>query len=106
MPSKLGTLLYAAFPVWIRIVKPMVGVVDGVSLSHLTLGLTYDVQERLARYLLSTRAAEESTSTTALVVPDDDPYLAHLAGGIVVTQRDAAADGSARPRSVRLRKRR
>ena len=67
--------------------KPMVGVLDGVSLSRLVPGLMYDVEDGLARYLITCGSAEETASTRpALVVPVDDPYIAHLTGGITVTQ--------------------
>jgi len=88
--------------------KPMVGVLDGISLSRLVPGLMYDVEDVLARYLITCGSAEETASTRpALVVPVDDPYIAHLTGGITVTQvspppKAAAAD---QPRKVsRLRK--
>jgi hypothetical protein len=67
--------------------KLMVGVLDGVSLSRLVPGLTYDVEDSLARYLITCGSAEETASTrAALVVPVDDPYISHLTGGITVTQ--------------------
>jgi hypothetical protein len=92
--------------------KPMVGVLDGISLSRLVPGLSYDVEESLARYLLTCGAAEESASTRpALVVSVDDPYIAHLTGGITVTQvnpppKDVAADQPLKIQQLRRRKRR
>jgi hypothetical protein len=88
--------------------KPMVGVLDGVSLSRLVPGLMYDVEDGLARYLITCGSAEETASTRpTLAVPVDDPYIAHLTGGITVTQvsplpKAVAAD---QPRQVsRLRR--
>ena len=88
--------------------KPMVGVLDGISLSRLVPGLMYDVEDDLARYLISCGAAEETASTRpALVVAVDDPYIAHLTGGITVTQvspppKHVAADQP--PKVIRLRR--
>jgi hypothetical protein len=60
--------------------------VDGVSLSALLPGLTYDLDADLARYLVSCGAAEENASIRPVTaVPVDDPYIAHLTGGIVVS---------------------
>ena len=92
--------------------KPMVGVLDSVSLSRLVPGLTYDVDEGLAKHLISCGAAEETASTRpALVVPVDDPYIAHLTGGITVSQvnlpaKDVAADQPPKVRPFRKRRRR
>ena len=92
--------------------KPMVGVLDGVSLSRLVSGLTYDVEDGLARYLITCGSAEETASTRpALVVPVDDPYIAHLTGGITVTHvspppTDVAGDRPPKVRRLRRHKRR
>ena len=91
--------------------KPMVGVLDGISLSRLVPGLTYDVEASLARYLITCGAAEETASTRpALVAPVDDPYIAHLTGGITVTRvnpatKDVAADQPRKIQRFRQRKR-
>lgn len=92
--------------------KPMVGVLNGISLSRLVPGLVYDIEDDVARYLITCGAAEETASTRpALVVPVDDPYIAHLTGGITVTQvgpspRDVAADQPPKVRRLRGHKRR
>jgi hypothetical protein len=92
--------------------KPMLGVLDGISLSRLVPGLFYDVEDGLARYLIACGAAEETAATRpALVVPVDDPYIAHLTGGITVTQispplRDVAADRPPKVSRLRRHKRR
>jgi hypothetical protein len=93
----------------VRIVKPVAGILDGVSLSTLAPGLIYDLEASLAHYLISCGAAEESAAARAVsVVPEDDPYIAHLVGGVIVTQAAAsprqhtAAD---KPPKVRLHKR-
>ena len=92
--------------------KPMVGVLDGVSLSRLVPGLMYDVEDGLARSLITCGSAEETAYTRrALVVAVDDPYVAHLTGGITVTQvspppRDVAADRPPKVSRLRRHKRR
>lgn len=95
----------------VRIVKPIAGILDGVSLSTLAPGLIYELEASLARYLISCGAAEESApERAASVVPDDDPYIAHVVGGVLVTQAPAsprqhtAADKPPRVRRLRKRK--
>ena len=96
----------------VRMLKPMVGVLDGISLSRLVPGLMYDVEDGLARYLITCGSAEETASTrAALVVPVDDPYIAHLTGNITVTQanpppKDVAADHPRKVSRLRIHKRR
>ena len=92
----------------VRIIKPLVGILDGVSLSTLAPGLIYDLEASLARYLISCGTAEESAAAPAVsVVPEDDPYIAHVVGGIIVTQAPASPQDTAadKPLKVRLRKR-
>jgi hypothetical protein len=85
----------------------MSGVLDRVSLSYLSPGLQYEVEKSLARYLISCGAAEEVASTQpAFVIPADDPYVAHLTGGITVSHgkeplNDVAADRPAKGRRKR-----
>jgi hypothetical protein len=92
----------------VRIIKAIAGVIDGVSLSALVPGLIYSLEEGLASYLVSCGAAEESVGTRpASVVPADDPYIAHVVGGVIVTQaiprpQEIAADKP--PKVLRLRK--
>jgi hypothetical protein len=92
--------------------KRMAGVMDSVSLSRLVPGLTYDVDDGLAKHLISCGAAEETASTRpALVVPVDDPYIAHLTGGITVSQsnppaKDMAADQPSKVRQFRRKTKR
>jgi hypothetical protein len=85
-------------------VKPMSGVLDGVSLSYLAPGGTYDVNDGLARYLISVGAAEELDSTQpALIPPLDDRSIAHLTGGVTVTGANFSADDVADDRPARIR---
>jgi hypothetical protein len=94
----------------IRIIRPVAGVMDGVSLSALWPGLIYEVPLDLAAYLVGCGAAEDSAPTRPVsVVPADDPYIAHVVGGVIVTQKapqpqDVAADGPPKARRIRKRK--
>ena len=94
----------------VRIIKPLVGILDGVSLGALAPGLIYDLEAGLALYLISCGAAEErATARAATVVPEDDPYIAHVVGGVIVTQapaspQDTAADEPPKVRRLRKRK--
>jgi len=87
----------------VRVLKPAVGVVDGVSLSRLVPGGVYELKPITANYLISQRCAEEvPASQHPVVTPQDDPtFLAHLSRGVSVTlRRPHAAD---RPRRKRKR---
>jgi hypothetical protein len=89
----------------VRILKPSAGIMDGVSLSHLLPGLTYDVEPSVGHYLTLNKYAEEVPSETpALVIPVDDPRAFNdLAGGVsIVHVRDQAAD---KPRQARKKRR-
>jgi hypothetical protein len=89
----------------VRMLQPAAGVMDGISLSHLILGLTYDVPPPIAHYLTANGFAEELASTAAaLVIPVDDLHAFNgVVGGITVTQTDRAHD---KPRRRRGRKKR
>jgi hypothetical protein len=96
----------------VRILRRAAGVMDGVSLGALVPGLAYDLDAGVAWYLITLGAAEEDVFMRSVsVVPDDDPYIAHLTGGIIVTQTQtprqaAAADkpGKGHRRLVNKRK--
>jgi len=83
---------------------------DGVSLSHLTPGITYDVPEELAYWLMSRGVAEhEPPAADQLVVPLDNPFaFEQLTHGVsVITPIAEAADMAASPkRRIRRKKRR
>lgn len=89
----------------IRILKRSEGVVQGVSLSQMFPGLTYDLDPTLARCLMSVGAAVAVPSRgPALVIPlgSGDDFSKAL-GGISVTHIAEAADkpGRKRPRKRR-----
>jgi len=87
----------------LRILKRLVGVLDGVSLAALRPGFLYEVEDALARYLISSHSAEESRVSNAALVPAiDDPYVAHLTGGVTVSQSDP---GLAHDKPIRKRSR-
>jgi hypothetical protein len=70
----------------IRIVKPVAGVLDGVSLGHLIPGLTYDLDESLAGYLVSTRSAEAvPESDSSILENTDDALMEHVIRGVTIT---------------------
>lgn len=86
----------------VRILRPSAGIMDGVSLSHLLPGLTYDLEPSLGHYLTLNQYAEEVPSATpALVIPVDHLRAFNdLAGGVsIVHVRDPAA-----PKPPRIRK--
>jgi hypothetical protein len=74
--------------------QPAAGVMDGISLSRLVPGLTYDVPPSTAHYLTANGFAEELASdATALVIPIDDLHAFNgVVGGITVSQTDRAHD--------------
>ena len=72
----------------IRVRKQLQGVVQGVSLSQLTPGMTYDIDATLAGYLVAVGAADAvSSKVPALVTPlDTNQDLDKALGGVSVTQ--------------------
>ena len=82
------------------------GVIDGVSLAHLKPSFMYELEDTPARYLIHLGGAEESRSSApVLITPIDDPYIAHLTGGIRVSQSDPPATAHDKPRRRRKPKR-
>jgi hypothetical protein len=85
-------------------IKAMSGIMEGVSLSYLASGLTYDMHAALARYLVTCGAAEEVDSTEpGLILSLNDPSIAHLTGGVTVTGANLSADESADRKPVTVR---
>jgi hypothetical protein len=86
----------------------MAGVLDGVSLGHLIPGLTYEVEESLGSYLVSTQSAEEVAFDDSRVVDSkDEALLEHVARGVTITstqplERVVSHD---RPRKSRRKRR-
>jgi len=91
----------------IRILKSMAGVLDRVSLGHLVPGLTYDVEESLGAYLVSTHCAEELPFGEALNGEGKDETLAeHVTRGVTITNRSQYSERTVgHDRSSRTRRR-
>lgn len=72
----------------------MVGIMDGVSLSHFVPGLTYEVSDSLGGYLITNGAAEEVFASATLSDPDDEGVSdSAIFGGVSVTwPLETAAD--------------
>lgn len=89
----------------IRIVKHSRGIMDGVSLSRMLPGLTYQVSVSLGSFLVAHGAAEEdfSPSDALSVSPDQEPVS--LTGGVSVTpprdHEDERSPGKRRARQSR-----
>ena len=84
----------------VRILKAVAGVLDGQSLGKLAPGLLYELDDALARQLMSMGCAkEENSQAPALVMRGaaEEPLdEARLTGGVRVVPREIAAD-DARP---------
>ena len=79
--------------VWI--LKAVAGVLDGQSLGQFTPGLLYELDDALARQLISMGCArEEKSQAPALVkrLADDPIDEARLTGGVLVVPRATAKD--------------
>lgn len=92
----------------VRILKPLAGVLDGVSLGHLISGLTYDLDESLAGYLVSIRAAEAVPRSNSPVPENtDDPLMEHVIRGVTITNRGQEREPAVgHDRSERVRRKR
>ena len=91
----------------VRIVRPSVGIMDGVSLSHLTPGTTYDMPSELAYWLMSRGVAERvPDDAPGVVVPLDNPlFYEQLTQGVsVIPPISEAADKPAPPRNHRKKR--
>jgi hypothetical protein len=81
----------------VRILKAAAGVLDGQSLGRLAPGLLYELDDALARQLMSMGCAkEENSQAPALVMrATDEPFdEGPLTGGVHVVPRDTAKDDS------------
>src|SRR5262245_51325309 len=81
--------------VWI--LRAVAGVLDGQSLGRLTPGLLYELDDLLARQLISMGCArEEKSQAPALVmrVADEPLDEARLTGGVRVIRPETAKDDS------------
>jgi hypothetical protein len=90
----------------VRIIKSLAGVLHGHSLARFTPGLAYDVDDVLARQLISMGGArEEISERPALVIPVNDDELdeSRLTGGVRVIPPDTAHDYPNQPTPDRRR---
>ena len=77
----------------VRVRKQLEGVIDGVPLSRLVPGRTYDVSASLGEFLIDSDAADEFSC--ALEMPQNDAeseVFVHLAGGGTAPQMFASVD--------------
>ena len=91
----------------VRIVRPSVGIMDGVSLSHLTPGTTYEMPSELAYWLMSRGVAERvADDAPGVVVPLDNPLaLEQLTHGVsVIPPLAEAADAPLHRRPQRKKR--
>jgi hypothetical protein len=77
----------------VRILKLSSGIMDGVSLSHLFTGITYEVPVSLGTWLISERHAEEDvTPPVGIVIPIDQTSPMFTGGVSVSPGEEQAAD--------------
>ena len=88
----------------VRIVKQSEGILDGISLSRLVPGLTYEVTLSLGTFLIGQGAAEENVTPAVDIVIPVNAASAALTGGVSVSpSKDRAGD---RRRAKRIANRR
>ena len=87
----------------VRILKQSTGVVDGVSLRALLPGLTYDLPNDLAEYLIATDAAQEVPAIHPARDPlsDDEGMAERLTAGVKINQ--PLTEAADRPRRRKRR---
>ena len=76
--------------VHIRMLRPAGGVLDGLNLSHLAPGVSYDVSDSLADYLVMMGFARRIRSTDVIDPSSDecvDEELMHVTQGVRVSGR-------------------
>jgi hypothetical protein len=92
----------------VRIVKTMAGVLDGVSLGHLIPGVTYEVEDSLGAYLVSTRSAEPVPDTYSHGIGSgDDALIEHVTRGVTIINKNERFEHAvAHDRPTRRRRKR
>jgi hypothetical protein len=93
----------------VRILKAVAGVLDGQSLGKLTPGLVYELDDALARQLMSMGCAKEADSQAPALVMRavDDPLdETRLTGGVRVVPHEIAMDDSRADRRLGIADRR
>ena len=83
----------------IRIRRAIAGIIDGVSLSHLWPGLSYEVSESLGGYLVSSGDADEIPASAPIAELDENESDTRVFGGVIVAPPlERAADEAPRKR--------
>ena len=83
----------------IRILKPVAGIVQGISLASLKPGVTYDVDASLGGYLVTIGTADAvASSSPAMVIPLDRFEEFSKALGASVTEIAELAEAADKPR--------
>jgi hypothetical protein len=89
----------------VRILSQLKGIIDGVSLSHLLPGLTYDISASLGVWLIGQGFAEYDQRPGALSGSPLEETPASVTGGVTVTP--STVGQAARPsRGARIVKKR
>ena len=89
----------------IKILKHSQGIMDGVSLSHLFPGVTYEVPVSLGTWLISQKNAEEDvTPTEGVVIPHDQASAIFTGGVSVFATKDHDDDRAVRRPRVRKKR--
>jgi hypothetical protein len=87
----------------VRILKPMVGVMDGQRLGRFTPGLTYDVDDALGHHLVALGGAQHETDPRhAIHISEDGLDDAQLTDGVTVVPPDDRANDR-KPRGKKLK---
>jgi hypothetical protein len=85
----------------IRIIKHTSGIMDGISLSTLLPGLTYEVPVSLGTFLIAQWTAEEDTSpSVAIVIPLSEASAAVTGGLSISPPADHAHDLTRRRKRI------
>jgi|SoiMetStandDraft_2_1073263.scaffolds.fasta_scaffold144725_2 hypothetical protein len=79
-------------PVRVRILKQSEGILDGVSLSRLEPGLTYEVTMSLGTFLIGRGAAEENITPAVDIVIPVNAASSALTGGVSISGSKDRAD--------------
>lgn len=80
----------------VRILKPLTGIIEGISLSQFVPGQVYQVSEDIGVQLIEMQAATEVQSTDPILATPKtssaDVDVERVSGGIVILPPDTADD--------------
>jgi hypothetical protein len=77
--------------------RAIAGIIDGVSLSHLVPGGSYDISDSLGGYLVSTGDADAVPLSAGVTESNDDRSDCSVFGGVIVASPRESAPDRARP---------